>query len=408
MSPNLRRPADDLFMLLSKHLDAAISKLTRPFVNVLTNSGVQSICEKATGTWVDFLHAQDIVRTMVDLENRGISFNPEKQRFERYSTQDPHYQLKLLKMSRIGGLEPNFFKNINHTIPNLSRSLSTLRNDHCHFQNYEADQVLRAIDNAKQLLTALGDTEGAQRVDQLFTTYSTELGLSNPNEYIRPKLAPDVEKELAKEEEKAHTKEATKPASDAPSPTAEPKAKQLNEMLEDAKAGIIEIEDYRPWAVEPLGEPDHLNRLRARGHASRVRGAITEIVEAEAPISLDRLIRLTAYAFGIARLNKTMRDRIKRQILATEEIYIDDNKFVWISEENYTTYTIFRTDPDGYQRDINDISPRELANAIRYYRSNTPKPHAEEHRGVMVYFNRVRITSAVQKQIQAAYDEMGE
>ncbi|MGV3245639.1 DUF3320 domain-containing protein [Rothia sp. 11254D007CT] len=412
--PNLRRPADDLLALLSQRLNEVISKLTQPYSGVLKNSGVKIFEEKATGTWVDLLHAQDIVESMKAASDKKFQFDPNRQTFKRYSPADPQYQLKILKMHNAGSLQKGFFKNINSRIPDLGISLGRMRNNHCHFEEHSAEDIKRALDNARELLTALNDPQGAQQVEELFTTYATDLGLTNPADYQKPKLPPEVEAELAKEAQQAHTDEARtlqeKPqsAADKPIPKSEPRAQKLDDII--AAAGTIDAELYEPWQVESLGQPDHLERIRARGHAARVRSVIAEITEHEAPISMDRLTRLTAYAFGIARINSTMRKRIRHQISATEELFIDDHKFVWPDTETYATYSAFRYDPEGYQRPITDISPRELANAIRYHRTtHTTTPGSEDEiRAVMTYYNRTRLTSAVQQQIHTARQELGE
>lgn len=408
---NLRRPADDLLAILSDRLYIIIDTLTKDRHSVLKDTEIKRFQEKATGTWVDLLHAQDIVQDMHKYGFDTGNYNPDLQRFARYSPKDPLYLLKILKMHNIAGLAKGFFKSISPNIPKHSLSLLTLRNHHCHFEPQTADEILRGIDHAIELLEAFGDREGADAVRDLISKYHKELEIDVEVGYQKPTLAPDVVKALATEQkatEYINEYQQTQQNSHindenagATNPTTSPSLETLDEMMKSQASGVVTALDYEPWEVEAVGIPDHLERIKAKGHATRVRGIIQEIVEAEGPISLERLTKLTAYGFGIGRVTQKMGKRIKHQISQTDEIYIDADKFVWPSKEDCETYTSFRQDPPGYMRDIKDISPREIANAYSYAESHNP--HDQDlTRTVLTYFNRVRQTKAVTTQLSAA------
>lgn len=399
----LRRPADELLLILSERLNPIIDNLTKPYQGGLRNSGIQYFADKSTGTWVDLLHAQNIIKDMDSFKNRGVQYNPALQRFQNYSPNDPHYLLKILQMYNIRGLEKGFFKSINPNISKHSSSLLTLRNHHCNFEPQAADEVLRGLNHAIELLEIFGDHEGVAMVRNVLDTYSSELGIESSVAYQKPQLSAEVQDALRQEAIKHHSGSGTVNTPDG----AESKRifsgsiKSLKDALHDNSPTPIEALQYEPWVVEVVGAPEHLERIRAAANSARVRGIIQEIVGFEGPISMDRLIRLTAYGFGIVRLTSRFTAKIKHQIYRTDEIYIDADKFVWGSLEEYENYNSFRQDLTDYMRAIIDISPKEIANAFLYAESlNTNEQ--ELTRTVLTYFNRTRQTKAVTGQLNAA------
>lgn len=408
--PNLRRPADDLLVLLSDRLNAKITELTEPYTDILTRAAqiVPSIKERITGTWVDLLHAQDVA----DEVNRGMASTFASalahHYFKTYTPVDPHYQLKILHMKEIKNLGVNFFGNVNPKIPGLSIPLYEFRNRHCHFAPHEPEDVQRAFRKAAQLLEALGDDQGKVQALALMDHYTPIFGLESSTDYTEPQLSYEVQLALAKEKH-----------------AAEPEAGQLKEPLhlteqhsqqnqtnhlKATDSGTIEQfhegaqiseQVYHPWEVEALGTPEVFESVRSARNYTKIRNAIKEIVEFEGPISLERLQRLVAYSFGLAKTSAKVRRQIAHQVTKVDDIFMDEFKFIWPTPDDFENFSSYRTDPSGYQRAIKDISPYELANIYSIIEGHKTTQE-ERDRAVLQILDRKRLTSATQAQLALA------
>lgn len=408
--PNLRRPADDLLVLLSDRLNAKITELTEPYSDILTQAAqvIPEIKERITGTWVDLLHAQDVA----DEVNRGrantFASALANHYFKTYAPVDPHYQLKILHMKEVKNLGINFFGNINPKIPGLSVPLYEFRNRHCHYAPHEPEDVQRAFRKAAQLLEALGDEQGKVQALTLMDRYAPTFGLESSADYTEPQLSHEVQLALAKDRQAAEP-EAIQQKESLDLTKQNTQLNQTNHQkdtegrtVEQFHVGAqISEQVYYPWEVEALGTPEVFESIRTARNYTKIRNAIKEIVELEGPISLERLQKLVAYSFGLAKTNVKVRRQIAHQATKVDDIFIDKFKFIWPTPEDFENYSSYRTDSAGYQRAIKDISPYELANIYRVIEGNK-KNQEERDRAVLQILNRKRLTAAVQSQLALA------
>jgi hypothetical protein len=107
-----------------------------------------------------------------------------------------------------------------------------------------------------------------------------------------------------------------------------------------------------------------LDRLPAPASAQRVYAAMISAIEAEGPIALDRLIRLVAAGFGLHRVVAARHSAILAVLpggLTTDPAALE---FVWPPSLDPLTWNGFRRTPDGAERPLEQISPREIGNAM--------------------------------------------
>ncbi|NVN00143.1 DUF3320 domain-containing protein [Arthrobacter sp. SDTb3-6] len=119
---------------------------------------------------------------------------------------------------------------------------------------------------------------------------------------------------------------------------------------------------WEPWDVSLMGDPDTLDRLRTKDSQQKVRAVVEDIVDAEAPIHIERLAKLVGYAFGLKRVGK---DRVKSIVhqVGKSSVFRDDFGFVWPENVEPQKWLLYRSCAEG-ERDFDEVSPIELANAI--------------------------------------------
>ena len=78
-----------------------------------------------------------------------------------------------------------------------------------------------------------------------------------------------------------------------------------------------------------------------------------------------------AASFGVQRLWPAREKKLTYQIRQTG-LLVDDDKFVWPSDLDPKTWNEFRPNDSTVDRPFTQISPIEIANAMRLLRSGTP------------------------------------
>lgn len=119
---------------------------------------------------------------------------------------------------------------------------------------------------------------------------------------------------------------------------------------------------WEPWEVTLMGDPDILDRLRTKDGQQKVRAVVEDIVDAEAPVHIERLAKLVGYSFGLKRVSK---DRVKSIVhqVKKSSVFRDAADFVWPENVEPGRWLLYRSCTDG-EREFDQVSPVELANAI--------------------------------------------
>jgi len=107
-----------------------------------------------------------------------------------------------------------------------------------------------------------------------------------------------------------------------------------------------------------------LDRLPAPESAQRIYAAMISAIETEGPLHLDRLIRLTAAGFGLHRVVAARHAAILAVLPAGLNTDPAPHEFIWPPSLDPLTWQGFRRAPDGLERSLEQISPREIGNAM--------------------------------------------
>ncbi|WP_245644466.1 DUF3320 domain-containing protein [Nocardioides jensenii] len=129
--------------------------------------------------------------------------------------------------------------------------------------------------------------------------------------------------------------------------------------------------EFEPWAVVPVGDVSVLDDLPKKVAKEKVRAVATEIAEFEGPIHIDRLAQLTAASFGVQRLWPAREKKMTYQIRQAG-LLVDDDKFVWPTDLDPNRWGEFRPNDSTVGRPFMEISPVEIANAMRLLKNGTP------------------------------------
>ena len=306
-----------------------------------------------------------------------------------YSRKDIQAQLRVLT-EKLGGL--GFpFDDHHRTVSTLGGELRIVRNSFAHGDDFTWLDAFRAADFGARLLDHLGDEAGKLRLvalrDEALPLMANERG-----------IAIDVAALDAEIPTAEFTGHDVGSGGDAPSPT------RMNASVVEEESGaqtVPKFAEFSPWPVVIAGPSEVIDELPKKVAKMQVRAVAAEIVEYEGPIHIDRLARLTIQAFGWKRLRQPRLAQLARQIKQVEGVVVDDFGFVWPADMVAGEWSGFRVGCDG--RELHEVSPHELANAVTHVRAAQPGITDDElRREVLALFGRTRLTAGAVRQLEQA------
>jgi len=166
----------------------------------------------------------------------------------------------------------------------------------------------------------------------------------------------------------ARDRESTAPTADAEplvadtvSAESEPSAPELI----SAGSPMSEHESvFSPWVPGELGARAVLDGLPGPGSTQRVYQAMIDAIETEGPIQVDRLIRLVAAGFGLHRVVASRHAHIVAVLPAGLRSDPAAPDFVWPPSIDPLAWEGFRRTPLGVERPLEQVSTREIGNAM--------------------------------------------
>lgn len=276
-----------------------------------------------------------------------------------YVATDLQSQLKVIT-ERLGNLG---FPFDDHTrlVSALGSELRIVRNRWAHHDELTTLDAWRAHDFAVRLLEHFGDDEGVAKAsklrDEAFNALAEEKG-------VAAHVGPAIPEPVVAPEPAA--KEPVAADVVRPDPVVLTRADSTSTPA--IGSGRFEFES---WAVVLVGDVAELDDLPKKVAKEKVRAVATEIAEFEGPIHIDRLAQLTAASFGVQRLWPAREKKLIYQIRQTG-LLVDDDKFVWPSDLDPKTWGEFRPNDSTVDRPFTEISPVEIANAMRLLKNGTP------------------------------------
>lgn len=299
---------------------------------------------------------------------------------------DLQSQLRVLT-ERLGGL--GFpFDDETRTVSTVASDLRAVRRNLAHTNPFTTLEAWRAADHCVRLLEALGDTDGIIPATEIrheaFLEYAKESGLGP---------APALP-ELGRAAEVAGGTEH------AGSGTPEENRRSVEKAVRGDHGEVV----YEGWPGHQAGDVTVLDTIARKESKLKVQALAEEIVDVEWPIALGRLAKLVGRGFGLRKVVSGRQKKIERQILNTD-LFVDEHEFVWPATADAEEWTGYRVDRKNQPRDFNEISPREIANALRQVRSENPSLDDDAHElAVLNVFGRERKTQGVRRQLDLAWE----
>jgi len=115
---------------------------------------------------------------------------------------------------------------------------------------------------------------------------------------------------------------------------------------------------FVPWTPASSGSPRAFRQLDDPEVAGQVRRVLAAGIAAEGPVHRDRLVQLTAHAFGVARVNAARTAEVLALLPDAEA------EFRWPDGLDPATWTGFRRQAGFDERPLEHVAPEELGNAM--------------------------------------------
>jgi hypothetical protein len=161
---------------------------------------------------------------------------------------------------------------------------------------------------------------------------------------------------------------------------------------------------FRPWDVGLLGSREVLDQLdRSAAARKRVGLAVADAIATEGPIHRDRLVKLVAGAFDLARVNAKRADSILG-VVPRGHRKGGEPAILWDLPVNPASWDGFRVDLQG-TRPVDHVPLREIANAMRAVCSDSGgAERVELHRDVLAMFGFKRLTQGIEARMDEALE----
>jgi hypothetical protein len=156
--------------------------------------------------------------------------------------------------------------------------------------------------------------------------------------------------------------------------------------------------------MRSLGSVEVLDALPSTAAAATVAAALAEVVEAEGPVHADRLARLVAHGFGLARVVDARRAAILAQI--PDRVRRDAAEPVlWPARWTPEAWTGFRRTPGGVDRPLEHVALREIGNAMAALTGASAGMDRDElHRATLAVFGGRRLTAGLAERLDTALE----
>ena len=342
---------------LASRLDGIIARVIAPHVNGLAWTAVLIELDKLKGKRPSIVAANDL-----------------------------QAQLRMLT-ERLGGLGYPF-DDESRTVSTVASDLRSVRRNLAHTNPFSTLEAWRAADLCVRLLEALGDTDGIIRATELrheaFLEYARESGLGP---------APALP-------EGGRAAETPKAEAEPGNQTAAGKDVSVEEVVRGAEGELV----YEEWAGHQVGDVAVLDTIARKESKAKVQALAEEIVDVEWPVALERLTRLVGRGFGLGKVVAGRQKKIERQV-RNANLFVDGHDFVWPTLADAEEWKAFRVDSANRPRRFEEISPREIANALARVRAEDPAldDDAQESAALRL-FGRERRTQAVRHQLDLAWE----
>ncbi len=288
---------------------------------------------------------------------------------------------------------------------------SELQQNSSHQKNIPATPRNESIHSSQKLELATEETVFESKENDLKNNFETDIKLENTAETqnetaienpINPSAdseptadsTSDLENQNEVAEESAVENIATENENQLYAPNTFPQEK------------ILEV----PYELAPLKERTQTAAtFTAQKNMPILSEYIATIIQYEAPISEAMLHKKILKAFGITRANINVQSAIIQQInlLNPKFTLVQGNRYFWKSNQDESNYNLVRQNGKENKRDIEQIHPQELKNAIKLVlqeQISIPRDALIKETGKKLGYTRS--TPSIQQKLSEILDEL--
>ena len=153
-----------------------------------------------------------------------------------------------------------------------------------------------------------------------------------------------------------------------------------------------------------LGGREDLERDQSPSVRATIVDAIRAVVEIEGPIEVDRLCRQIGTRFGFDRLRAARKELIERCIPGELLRSGLGGDFVWPAGLDSESWRGFRITQTGITRPLPEISPEEIANAMKFVADGNALAQRELFQQTLAQFNQKRLTEQTVERLRFCLD----
>lgn len=259
---------------------------------------------------------------------------------------DPRRVLRLLRDEY-----PAFNPRLTRTQTSYAHLALDVANSWAHAVTLEPYRARRGIEHLADLLLSLSMLEAADELASLLVALG-ETGAAPEPESEQP--MPDDVDDAAEEDDESDGEGVVSVAAGATADRQAPSTGDANDTVE-----------YRAASWQPRHPVTVLDSLSEPWASAVVRDEIAEVVRAEAPILLNRLLTIVGHRCGLGRVQGPRIDSLRPHVPPTLIRHAPNHDVVvWSDAETPETFTSYRIPAAGSRRPIRTIPYEELRNAM--------------------------------------------
>lgn len=132
-----------------------------------------------------------------------------------------------------------------------------------------------------------------------------------------------------------------------------------------ARGDVGTITEFVPAHTNHVGSRDVLDSLPDKVAVAAVRQQLFDVIEAEGPVELGRLVRIVARRFGLSAVRAARADDIARALPRGSLRKGRLGSFAWPADVDPESWAAFRVADGIASRTLEEIAPQEIGNAMR-------------------------------------------
>jgi hypothetical protein len=167
------------------------------------------------------------------------------------------------------------------------------------------------------------------------------------------------------------------------------------------------ITTFQPAHTRVVGSVDVLDALPDPAASAAVHEQVLDVIQSEGPVELTRLLRIVARRFGLNTVRASRTEGLVRLVPPSQLRESPLGSFAWPTDLDPATWTGFRRVDSIASRNVDEIAPEELRNAMRAVDLDHPGLGEEDLlRRTADVFGITRLGARVRLRLEAVHENL--